>query len=148
MNSRLASLMLLGATCASAPCHAALWSSTNEVVRRGQYTTMTVSLTGDGVLVGAQVDIALPAGVSVVSATARNGATCARLSSSPVARVLWIDAGLVPLPAVATPMCDLRLRVTSSASALWLNMQNAVCVDGLGASSACALDRGHLTITP
>ncbi len=148
MRQHVASLVLLAAACASAPCHAALWSSTNEVVRRGYYTTMTVSLTGDGLVAGAQVDIQLPYGVSVTSATGRNGASCALIAKAFVARVVWIDAGAVPLPAVETPMCDLRLRVTSSASALWLSMQNAVCIDSLGTEYPCALDRGYLTITP
>jgi hypothetical protein len=148
MRQRFAAFLVLSAACAGTPSHAALWSSTNEVVRRGQYTTTTVSLTGDGLVVGAQVDIALPPGVVLVSATGRNGGQCVSIPKAFAARVLWIDAALVPLPAVETPMCDLRLRVTSTASALWLTMQNAECVDALGTSHPCALDRGYLTITP
>lgn len=147
MRPHLVSLALF-VTALSAPAQAALWSSTNEVVRRGYYTTATISLTGDGFTAGAQVDIALPPGVSLASATGRNGATCALIPKAFAARVVWIDPSAIPLPAVETPMCDLRLRVTSSASALWMTMSNSVCVDSLGIEVPCALDRGYLTITP
>jgi hypothetical protein len=150
MRFRVLPLLLLGVAGAGAPAHAALWSVPNEVARRGYNFTAVASLTGDGVAVAAEVDVLIPTDVSVLSTTGRNGGACNYIASLGVVRIVWDDPALRPLPAVDTPMCDLRLRVASGSSAPWhwLNLKLPRCYRADASMYGCASDRGYLTITP
>jgi hypothetical protein len=134
------------------PANAALWSSTNAVAAPGTATTMTVSLTGDQSTTDAQVDIAIPIGVTTVSVAARNGGLCVILSGTPtrpdVVRVLSPTA-TGPLPSAATPLCDIRIAPRTSASSGRFIMFHDECagLTSAGTSSMrCELDTGYLTI--
>ncbi len=134
------------------PADAALWSSTNAVATPGVATTMTVSLTGDQQTTDAQVDIAIPIGITTVSATARNGALCVVFpgtSTRPdVVRVLS-PTGTSPLPSAATPLCDIRITARTSASSGRFIMFHDECASLAAAGTSamrCELDTGYLTI--
>lgn len=130
----------------AAPTEAALWSSTNAVVPIGGTTTMSISLTGDQRTVAADLEIAIPAGIRVVSVTQRNGGSCALVARGRSVRVLVMDWNLLPLPAIAQPYCDLTLTAAAFA-APWFLMTRRACYDGFAAPTACLIDSGHLTIT-
>jgi hypothetical protein len=134
------------------PADAALWSSTNAVAAPATATTMTVSLTGDQSTTDAQVDIAIPIGVTAVSATARNGGLCVIFPGSSirpdVVRVLS-PTGTGPLPSAAVPLCDIRFVARTSASSGHFIMFHDECADPVSAGTSttrCVLDNGYLTI--
>lgn len=143
---RIAAVAGLITSLVALPAEAALWSSSNAVVPIGGTTTMSVSLTGDQRTVAANVDIAIPAGIRVVSVTQRNGGACRLLSGGRTLRILVMDWNLLPLPSIAQPYCDLTI-TASAYAAPWFLMTQQFCADGFGRPSSCMVDPGHLTIT-
>lgn len=125
---------------------AALWSSTNTIAGISEMATMEISLTGDQVTVAANVEIAMPSGITNVTVTQLNGAGCAYVSSSRVVRVVVDDPMLSPLPLWARPACSIRYRVSRSTST-WFPMRGAGCFTVEATpSSRCAVDAGYLTV--
>ena len=127
---------------------AALWSSTNTVAGISEMATMEISLTGDQLTVATQVDVIVPAGITIVSFTALDGGACNYIAASRTMRVLIVDPMLRPLPIWSRPMCSFQYRVSRSASILF-PMRNALCytVDATPVPTGqCVVDEGYLTV--
>lgn len=131
----------------AAPSSAALWSLGNEVVGAGFTTQMTLSLTGNQITSGAQVDILVPKGFKV-SAVGVNGGICAVLAGSngPVVRALAVYPISAPFPTAPVAYCELTLSTTFRSRSNWFDLDQALCFDTWGTQTPCVLDRGYVTV--
>jgi hypothetical protein len=149
IRNHAAAVAILALGVSVAPCaSAALWSSTNTVAGISEMATMEISLTGDQVTVATQVDVVIPAGITILSFTPLNGGSCNYISSIRTVRVLVDDPMLRPLPTWARPACSIQYRVSRAAGA-WFPMRNAICARADATalpSSLCPVDEGYLTV--
>jgi hypothetical protein len=131
----------------AAPSSAALWSLGNEVVGAGFTTRVTLSLTGNQITSGAQVDILVPKDFKV-TATAVNGGACAVLpgSNGLVVRALAVYPISAPFPTAPVAYCELTVSTSIRTRSNWFNLDNALCFDTWGTQTACFLDRGYVTV--
>jgi hypothetical protein len=130
------------------PSQAALWSLSNEVIPIGTSTRMTLSLTGNQITSGAQIDIAIPRNFSATAA-GRNGGSCAVVpgSSGTLVRAIVIYPLSAPFPATPVAYCELNLTAGPRARSTRVELSAALCVDVFGNPTSCALDPGYVTVT-
>lgn len=132
--------------------HAALWSVGNEVVRVGAKATLTLSVTGNGITEGSNVDLTIPRTFQVLAARPLSGGYCAILpNANPQSSPDIVRTGYVPTTgAIATqptPVCEVTV-VPTQAFDDWFHLTADDCYDGQIQRVRCTLDPGFVTVLP
>lgn len=137
---------------ATLPAQAALWSVDNAVVPAGNKTTLTLSVTGDGVAHGSNVDLVIPHGFKVTRTRALNGGNCGLLPNpnptitADVVRAIQVDPWGA-LPARKTTVCEVGIAATTARSD-WFRLTFDSCYDGTAQRVPCVLDPGYVIVLP
>jgi hypothetical protein len=111
-----------------------------------------VSLTGDGITHGTNVDLVIPRGFSVIDARSQNGGMCAiRPNANPQAQadiVAIINiAPSGPITDRARPQCLVTV-VANRHYGDWFRLTSDECYDGAIQPRTCVLDPGYVTVLP
>lgn len=149
MNRRVPAIALLAALVASPASALPIWSIDNHVMRRGETTTFTVWLTGDGSTAGGRLTVAIPTDLRIVRV--RNGtagAVCWPVLDSGDRLVSILIPATARIPPSRTATCAITVTAEPRAASAWVRMSGESCINTAGRRYRCEVDHGYFHITP